>query len=583
MLVGALLGLAAAQARGSHPILDTTNHTSPLARCVLHVEPSDREGKGPGHYSCLRDGREVWTAELPFAFWNAAVTDEGIAVGVSYTNGPNDPDGEGVLVVTVLDDQGHPRSQQSFDRSLSKVRGRPSVPCATGIFAAPDQDRFVLRVIGETSASREEWWSFKLSDGSNLGRIVPSASVPALTSGGRIVCATHVPGTRWDLAEWRYGSNDDGVFVLLDPEGNAPWNYELRSDYAFPVNGSPEKRMREWIASCGPISVGPRPRTFELLSVAQKARIRFEVMEDRMPNVLAREIGREEYVLRFDGQDMSAWPEIPLTMIGEVRFDGGSIRTIAPQGPILVDSFGRTLLLGEHGLGVFSANGAHAFTCELDADEARMLPRFGGIAVSGSGEVLVSTRNGSWSRFDCAGKPLGREHIGSDSPASRCVLRPGTEDAWWFRADSSIGFYASLGREKPLSGKISKRPDGRWLRNVRVAAVAKDGTFAVLDEPDRQADVLVPHAICTYSADGQPIGTIELPEHASGMSIAILDRWFVLSGPGGIFFVGRDPSVDKSFRALTTLLGWPAFASPDGKELWVADQRFVGLSRYAIP
>lgn len=71
--------------------LQPQSHASPSGEYVLHVDPTDPRGAGPGRHTLdrIEDGkaRRVWAKTLPFTLWHAAVTDAGIAVGYGYTGG----------------------------------------------------------------------------------------------------------------------------------------------------------------------------------------------------------------------------------------------------------------------------------------------------------------------------------------------------------------------------------------------------------------------------------------------------------------------------------------------------------------
>ena len=67
------------------PPLNPKTYYSPSGHFALHVDPSQRQGKGPADYRLLMDGQEVWSGERPFTFRNACVLDDGTVKGYVYS------------------------------------------------------------------------------------------------------------------------------------------------------------------------------------------------------------------------------------------------------------------------------------------------------------------------------------------------------------------------------------------------------------------------------------------------------------------------------------------------------------------
>ena len=93
-VLAALLFAAAplpAPAQLAPATLNPASRASPSGEYVLHVDPTDPRGAGPGRHRLDRlegDGkRALWERTLPFTLWEAAVTDDGVSVGYGYTGG----------------------------------------------------------------------------------------------------------------------------------------------------------------------------------------------------------------------------------------------------------------------------------------------------------------------------------------------------------------------------------------------------------------------------------------------------------------------------------------------------------------
>ncbi len=70
------------------PVLDPKTYVSPSGRYTLLVDPSNMHGRGLATYRLSKNGHEVWSGEKAFSLWDARVTDEGVAAGYAYSEGP---------------------------------------------------------------------------------------------------------------------------------------------------------------------------------------------------------------------------------------------------------------------------------------------------------------------------------------------------------------------------------------------------------------------------------------------------------------------------------------------------------------
>src|SRR5262245_9115421 len=83
------------------PVFDPRVFRSPNGRYALVVDPTTRNGAGPGRHTFLRDGVELRAREEPFTLHGAAIGDDGMIAGYAYTHGERDARKEGSFVVAI--------------------------------------------------------------------------------------------------------------------------------------------------------------------------------------------------------------------------------------------------------------------------------------------------------------------------------------------------------------------------------------------------------------------------------------------------------------------------------------------------
>jgi hypothetical protein len=86
LIFSSIQGWAAAE-EGPPPTLNPKTYASPSGKYALFVNPSDLYGRGKASYRLTLNGGEVWSAEKPYTFWEACVTDNGLVGGYAYSHG----------------------------------------------------------------------------------------------------------------------------------------------------------------------------------------------------------------------------------------------------------------------------------------------------------------------------------------------------------------------------------------------------------------------------------------------------------------------------------------------------------------
>jgi hypothetical protein len=105
-------------------VLDPRTDVSPSGEYALHVDPSEREGRGPANYRFTRAGRELWSGTRPWTLQETVVTDDGLVAGYAYAAGGGGGPGD-ALTIVVLAPDGTARLE---DRHALGVEGCMAAP-----------------------------------------------------------------------------------------------------------------------------------------------------------------------------------------------------------------------------------------------------------------------------------------------------------------------------------------------------------------------------------------------------------------------------------------------------------------------
>ena len=128
------------------PELQPYHRKSLDGRWELSVDPSARDGGGPGRYRCTHDGKEAWKAEKPWTFWDALVTEDGFVAGYSYSERGLMMMAGGQFHVVILAPDGTVKLDEVHERELSRFMHAPSDPRGEGFVYQADMRRLVFRI-----------------------------------------------------------------------------------------------------------------------------------------------------------------------------------------------------------------------------------------------------------------------------------------------------------------------------------------------------------------------------------------------------------------------------------------------------
>jgi len=199
---------------GPPPILQPTDYASPSGQFVLHVDPSRRDGGGPGSYRTTRDAEPVWEQTLDVTMWRASVTDDGRVAGFGYSNGWRDHRTEGEFHVLFLDAAGEVIADDATKRVGNNYMHSPPVPVASNVWTQLELDLVRVDVAVNDSAVHTHGWTYRLSTGERMeDSIVELPIDPSSVEFIAVRQAEALPGTGQMLLRWvlRDGESTEGV------------------------------------------------------------------------------------------------------------------------------------------------------------------------------------------------------------------------------------------------------------------------------------------------------------------------------------------------------------------------------------
>ncbi len=269
----------------------------------LKLSPSDLNARFHANYTLSHKDQPLWTKELPFTLLQAAVTNTGHIVGYAYTHGEEgfgkDHDkGNGDFVIAIIDRDGKPLLVDKHEREDSRFFHSDPDPTAKGMVVDEANDRLIVRVRNPDLNIREEaWWPYKISTGRALPITTPTL-LSKTKADPRPIHVRAVKGTNLYLVQWwlvRFPERSIGtMFSLHEENGVEVWSMSLPKDYTL-ENEEEQSALQKQIGADGAILANPQPKTFCLHFYADKARVNFEVGQNKKGEWSVQEKSREEF------------------------------------------------------------------------------------------------------------------------------------------------------------------------------------------------------------------------------------------------------------------------------------------------
>lgn len=303
-LLGALCwfgfgGAAVLGEQGQTPALNPKTYRAAGGKFELKVDPSNPEGRGEGSYVLSQEGKEKWSAKLPFTLWDAGVTDEGVVCGYAYTEGIEGGAKPGEFLVVILDAEGKVKLQQSQKREKSRSGKGPINPVANGLLVDSANDRLIVRVAdSDLSQGWESWLIYGISNGRAQIIFRPTRMMKNYEAARSILDAKLAPGTPLVLLHWWIfddKSKDVGArYTLVDKQGKPVWTLDLPKDYHAGGNKAEQDKLRELVRKRGGILASDKPGEFEIFIAEKSERVRF-TLEKEGDNWNVKEVSRAAF------------------------------------------------------------------------------------------------------------------------------------------------------------------------------------------------------------------------------------------------------------------------------------------------
>ena len=622
------------------PPLDPKVWLSPARDFAVLVDPTARDGSGPGHYRMTHEDVVVWRREHPFTLQTALVTGAGIVYGYAYTAGRDSAHGS--LQVIRLDRDGTARVLSERDRHAPTHRHGPPGPRCASIDLEPMRDRVVVTIADPPATEvyhalsgeflgfdsrrgprdavpryaprereRETAWDRPLdprahpsSSGAWVLHVDPvrrdgaGSAEYRLTHGGDLVWSGRRP---FALREAHVG--DDGVVhgaALIEGNGTEHGALEL---WRIEPNGESrllaERRRRQSRRVHG----GPTPACIGIASIAKSgepSKVGFWIVdadEGTIVDFVSATSGERMGTVSADDVQVWPWredaegsrgeprplPPIELVHRGEIDMREAS-RAIDTIGAFAIDAHGRAYATDScmQTLHAFDPDGASVFVRTVppgSVDVARAwLLRLG---VGGDGRILLQERlHGTGLFFGPDGQPLGPLSRDADRRTGRAYLHPRGEDRWTVGYDT-VAPHDALGERMAIG---MHRSSGRWLGRLGAAAIGPDGSIFVVDTredlPDRERA-----QIQAITPDGAPAMAYGLDASTwYGDQMVCSWQWLVLESHPKLELIALASGERFSFEPAEDRKERHTFhVSPDGDELWIALLASRRIARYALP
>ena len=263
--------------------LDPRAYTTPGGGYSLKVEPSSRDGSGPGMYTLSTKGKERWSKRLPFALWDAALTQQGVTVGYAYTTGYSARRNPGKLLFIRIDAIGAVRVLDEFDRNRFVFDAVPG-PLGQPLMLDDSNDRVIFR------AGFQKWRSYRLSNGVLSAQFDPEDAMERADF-LRLTEARLIPGTPLILIHWYcYDKTYAALFTLIDSRGKPVWKLTL----PIRPNASPGDEF-ELVRIRARILETSASGRFAVLQSSEGKKVSFSVKAQTGGGWLVQEVGRVDH------------------------------------------------------------------------------------------------------------------------------------------------------------------------------------------------------------------------------------------------------------------------------------------------
>jgi hypothetical protein len=542
---------------------------------LLSVDPSHKHGIGKANYRLVDEDRELWSGEKPFTLWEVCVTDAGFVGGYAYSQGLYGGREPGDLRIVILNTQGATQFEEVIPRATI-INDSFIFPKVRGLFLNGEKDRLIVRLIDrEGDAYAERWRTYRTVPATSSTTIRPRPQSPEdlgteaqIPEDWTIAQAHPVAGTRLILARWCDISHEDfSRFVLIDESGKPVWSLDLPDGGKIVDEKRPAGHFAVW-------------------SSEKSQRIGFSATAAKDGGWEIKELRR---IASPKPKAPSTWIEPPVRPVREldrIELKFPERPTGSRLGPIAalhVDHKGSIYAVdqGTAAVHVFDPAGRWLRACPSPIGDLKDVPRSMRITVSDAGSIyldpdeMANEWRGRYIHYSSDGKPLGvMKHV-LDDVRQDWYCQPKSGNRWVLGYDL---IYLVDGSDTTLK-VIDRCADRRWLGRPEMAAVAPDGSLAVIARDD----------VNLYTANGRPIRTFPYTnpdvEALLNRRIAYDGRRIVVADPRQIRLFDRQGTMTNRFSLEERgnfNSPWGMFFTPDGRDLLLFDGRST-IRKFELP
>ncbi len=611
MIVLLVLALVTASARSSDT-LNPKTYSSPDGTWTLRVEPHTMKGDRGAWYVASQRGIRVWSRNIDFALWDARITNAGIVAGYAYEHGLDGrgfgkPDsGHSFLYVVIIDDIGRVRLKDERPRHHPNFHSNPPSPyepTVSGLSVHPEADLFILRIPPEFNKEDSTWWRYRLSTGESLDEIVPDQPRSEEEYAfHRMIAAEPIRSAPLLCIQWFTWVNvgrqsREGMCTqVVTLDGREVWRLDLPDEY---VEFDDSFSWHFDLVRAGIRQVEVSDRAFSVRSYSLDEKIDYAIRGDAESGWTVEEAGRapdrlptREHLEKLPDPDPAVLQEIGTIALPLPANDGNlpGERSWDRLSELAIDSGGRIYAadtLRDRVL-VYDRSGVLIDMLFAEADDFSKENAASRLTIAGANEVYVERwgieslgEPPGYVRFDAEGERAELLRMEFDRVSEEWYFKPGTHERW------VVGYHriALTDADGRIIRTIEKRPNGDWLETTGAAAVAPDGSLAVIALPDEMW-LRGPATINVFGPDGEPLATVERKGPGRPHQIAFNGRRVVTCDGREVQFHSLDgrPPVYTMFPQLPDRQEyWYVYFSPEGEELWArnADERL--LRRFSLP
>jgi hypothetical protein len=288
------------------------------------------------------------------------------------------------------------------------------------------------------------------------------------------------------------------------------------------------------------------------------------------------------------GPDGSLWTSDGMTVI---RLDeSGTVDRIignAPQTRVLNEPCVRSTAVSQSGqvyigdeqtmtVHVFDEDGKWQTVCVPDPGDLTDSSWFSPVTASNSGDIFASfTMDENYVQFASAGERMGTVTLDREDISTELYCHPDGNRLW------ALGYRDVYLAERSgmVLKKISRRIDGYWLDFFGDAAVAPDGSIALIAGSRERS-------LNTFTSTGEPIGLLVLNSDTGFVrDIAFDGSRAYVQVERQLFVVKANgiPIATANLDFIDDLESWRGpFLYPADEELWFVNAKDLRVHRYAL-